>query len=90
MFGKKVIGGVIVASSVVALAATSFVGGAFAQADPLGEEATPSASVDTKELCVWYVEGLPETLVLAATEGMPEEYDGSKFDLEESRKDLGF
>jgi len=81
MFGKKVIGGVIVASSVVALAATSFVGGAFAQADPSGEEATPSASVDTKELCVWYVSGLPETLVLAATDGMPDEYDGSKFDL---------
>jgi len=57
------------------------IGCAFAQDDPDGTSATPSASVDTKELCVWYVSGLPETLVLQAADGMPTEYDGSKFDL---------
>lgn len=83
MRAKKIAGALIAALSLGALAVSGIVAGASAQEDPDGDEAESSATVDTKELCIWYVSGVPEsfTLAIADTETI-EEYDGSQLDLE--------
>ena len=82
MRAKRIAGALIAALSLGALAMSGIVAGASAQADPVGDEAESSATVDTKELCIWYVSGVPDSFTLAIADSETiDEYDGSELDL---------
>jgi len=53
-----------------------------AQPDPPGNpEAESSSDIETKELCIWYVDGVAESFSMVAADDMPAEYDGTQYDL---------
>lgn len=82
MRAKRIAGALIAALSLGALAMSGIVAGASAQDDPDGDEAQASATVDTKELCIWYVSGVPDSFTLAIADSETiDEYDGSELDL---------
>lgn len=52
-----------------------------AQANPVGDDAESSSDIETKELCIWYVNGVAASFSMSAAEGEPAEYDGTEYDL---------
>jgi len=84
---RKVLGACTMLISLGALAVTGVVVGVnAAEVDPGDDtDAAATASVDTKELCTWFVTGVADGVVLdiAASETI-EEYDGSTLDLDTS------
>lgn len=52
-----------------------------AQANPGGDDAETSSDIETKELCIWYVDGVAASFSMSAADGMPAEYDGTEYDL---------
>ena len=52
-----------------------------AQSNPVGDDAESSSEIETKELCIWYVNGVAASFSMSAAEGMPAEYDGTEYEL---------
>jgi len=92
MKARKVLGACTMLLSLGALAVTGVVAGASAadEVDPDDDtDAAASATVDTKELCTWFVAGVAGGVVLDIAEDETVlEYDGSTLDLDTSDNPL--
>ena len=79
---RKVVGGLMVTACSGLLVASQFgAANVGAQADPSGDEAAASSDIDTKELCIWYVNGVADSFSMSPAEGEPAEYDGTAYSL---------
>jgi hypothetical protein len=77
----RIIGSASILFSIGALALTGMASVA-AGTDPIpNTDATTSAAVDTKELCVWYVSGVAGDVALIPDAGADTLYDGTVMDL---------
>ena len=81
MKARKVLGACTMLLSLGALAVTGVVAGAGAQDNPVGDTADTSADVDTKELCIWYVNGVSDEVALTPVAGADALYDGAEMGL---------
>jgi len=82
MKARKLLGGLMVTVCSGLLVASQFgAANVGAQADPSGDEAESSSDIETKELCIWYVDGVAPSFSMTAADGMPAEYDGTQYDL---------
>jgi hypothetical protein len=52
-----------------------------AQNDPDGDTAAASSAIETKELCIWYVDGVADSFSMSPAAGQPAEYDGTAYSL---------
>lgn len=79
---RKIIGGLMVTVCSGLLVASQFgAANVSAQADPGGDTAESSSDIETKELCIWYVNGVADSFSMTAADGEPTEYDGTAYDL---------
>jgi hypothetical protein len=82
MKARKLLGGLMVTVCSGLLVASQFgAANVGAQTDPDGDEAESSSEIDTKELCIWYVNGVAGSFSMTAADGEPLEYDGTEYDL---------
>jgi len=82
MKARKLLGGLMVTVFSGLLVASQFgAANVGAQVDPDGDEAESSSDIETKELCIWYVNGVAGSFSMTAADGMPDEYDGTEYDL---------
>lgn len=82
MKARKLLGGLMVTVCSGLLVASQFgAANVGAQVDPGGDEAESSSDIETKELCIWYVNGVAGSFSMTAADGEPAEYDGTEYDL---------
>ena len=82
MKARKFLGGLMVTVCSGLLVASQFgAANVGAQADPVGDEAEASSDIETKELCIWYVNGVADAFSMSPAAGEPAEYDGTAYDL---------
>ncbi|MGA1352590.1 MAG: hypothetical protein ACO31V_06020, partial [Ilumatobacteraceae bacterium] len=83
MKARKLLGGLMVTVCSGLLVASQF-GAGVVGAEPADEDpnnAATSSDIETKELCIWYVDGVAASFSMTAADGMPAEYDGTEYDL---------
>lgn len=91
MKARKLLGGLMVTACSGLLVASQFgptIVGAQTNppiCDPVPEggcpDTTSSSDIETKELCIWYVNGVADSFSMSAADGEPDEYDGTEYDL---------
>ena len=83
MKARKLLGGLMVTVCSGLLVASQF-GAGVVGAEPADEDpndATTSSDIETKELCIWYVDGVSASFSMSAAAGEPLEYDGTEYAL---------
>jgi hypothetical protein len=83
MKARKLLGGLMVTVCSGLLVASQF-GAGVVGAEPADEDpnnAATSSEIETKELCIWYVEGVAASFSMSAAAGEPAEYDGTEYAL---------
>lgn len=82
MKARKLLGGLMVTVCSGLLVASQFgAANVGAQDDPDGDTAEASSAIETKELCIWYVDGVADSFSMSPVEGEPAEYDGTAYSL---------
>lgn len=77
---RRIVGSASILVSLGALALSGMTQVA-AQDDPGGGTAATTAAVDTKELCIWFVGGIPGSVALRPVDGGTVQYDGTALSL---------
>jgi hypothetical protein len=88
MKARKLLGGLMVTVCSGLLVASQFgAANVGAQDDPEGDEAAASSAIETKELCVWFVNGVADSFSMSPVAGEPAEYDGTAYSLTSDNED---